>query len=703
MKEIKNLRLRRFVAKYITYLEIFSYTFVVLVGGAVIWTWCYRVPVTAKTAAAPLNPFEYAVKADDGTRPYTTGHLKDPAGLALKLRDAEDPLSKYISRECLANDTRQLLHTYDGKGATAQELQKALIRDLNRLIHGPCVYAPGRFRHVKLSDDTQSLLNTRPAGGDLVRLNRLLLAEAYPGMIAQSPPCVIVKFANGVKDKCDVVAGRPLATICADPNWVAQYSAMEQLRSAFERMKNFVESGNATESDNAVLKDMERRLDKWDAQKDNPPRLVAVKSPATGMLWLGAAAEGKSVGQDQKLFVIKDFNVLQAKVTASGKNVQDCRTGLKAIVEVEPAQKFETLVRLDWDPGLFYRDRRDQFSTLTHGLVRDLLAARLKNGLCVSDIEHWRSFCTKINKERSESMPRPGKRIWSLLPADVRSMVEQAARGHSPAEGWKSKIVDALNHLLANREFYRKEDFQDVVLTKKAKDLLSRDRKGLSEQDVQTLNRLLLQASYPQEIAKKIRGKAFRVEKDVPLSITALQHIDIMAAAATTPVKGPVDKQHAREPEQFRSRRYDAVVVEGKHTGAVKLPELDPATQKQVVEMITSALQESPIHSTPWSYRVDKLKTFVINVHMQGEKHEPKWKQKMGVDPETLPPRQIGMISKNVKFDSRKFICTLRLINPDSGLKERVKALAKEGKALSVTGEIITDKARFAMLLFRKH
>ena len=46
---IKSLRWRRFIAKYITYLEIFAYMMVVLVGGGVITAWCYHVDVTAES------------------------------------------------------------------------------------------------------------------------------------------------------------------------------------------------------------------------------------------------------------------------------------------------------------------------------------------------------------------------------------------------------------------------------------------------------------------------------------------------------------------------------------------------------------------------------------------------------------------------------------------------------------------------------
>jgi len=63
MKEIKSMRMRRFIAKYIRYLEILAYTLILLVGTGVVMAWCWRVDVTCKSDAVELAPFEHTVKA----------------------------------------------------------------------------------------------------------------------------------------------------------------------------------------------------------------------------------------------------------------------------------------------------------------------------------------------------------------------------------------------------------------------------------------------------------------------------------------------------------------------------------------------------------------------------------------------------------------------------------------------------------------
>ena len=61
--EIRSLRWRRFIAKYVTYLEIFAYAMVVIVGTALIVAWTYRVDVTADSKDGNLKALEHDIKA----------------------------------------------------------------------------------------------------------------------------------------------------------------------------------------------------------------------------------------------------------------------------------------------------------------------------------------------------------------------------------------------------------------------------------------------------------------------------------------------------------------------------------------------------------------------------------------------------------------------------------------------------------------
>lgn len=62
--QIKSLRWRRFIAKYVTYLEIFAYAMVLVVGTGLIVAWTYKVDVTADSKDGTLKALEYDVTLD---------------------------------------------------------------------------------------------------------------------------------------------------------------------------------------------------------------------------------------------------------------------------------------------------------------------------------------------------------------------------------------------------------------------------------------------------------------------------------------------------------------------------------------------------------------------------------------------------------------------------------------------------------------
>ncbi len=100
--------------------------------------------------------------------------------LAAKLQVPADPVSLYLSG-LLSPATQNLLTLYGG-GPNAP-LQRAIIADFNQIIQSGPVYDIPRFAGVTLAPETSYLLGRNPTGIDLVRLNRLLIRDAYPAEI----------------------------------------------------------------------------------------------------------------------------------------------------------------------------------------------------------------------------------------------------------------------------------------------------------------------------------------------------------------------------------------------------------------------------------------------------------------------------------------------------------------------------------------
>lgn len=115
---------------------------------------------------------------------FGEGDIKNIPSLITKLRNASNQSTKLISQFIWAkfdSATKQLL---TDPNSTSLQQQSALIQALNRILRGNSIYEPTRFTGVVLRPETLSLITQCPTGECLIRLNRLLLEDAYPLEIA---------------------------------------------------------------------------------------------------------------------------------------------------------------------------------------------------------------------------------------------------------------------------------------------------------------------------------------------------------------------------------------------------------------------------------------------------------------------------------------------------------------------------------------
>ncbi len=113
-------------------------------------------------------------------------------------------MSAFLSSQ-LSAETNLALADYKGSAADSKPLLSALVQDLNKIVKqdpengkpnprrteedstkgkkDQVLYDPQRFRGVSFGEKTRELLKN-PQGENSARLNRLLLADAYPGTLA---------------------------------------------------------------------------------------------------------------------------------------------------------------------------------------------------------------------------------------------------------------------------------------------------------------------------------------------------------------------------------------------------------------------------------------------------------------------------------------------------------------------------------------
>ncbi len=121
-----------------------------------------------------------------GATTFSTDDITNLPVLADDLKEKRDPVSAFIASH-LDVQARAALEAYHGTNSESDELESALVKDFNQIIDGPLIYTPERFQSVQLGPKTKALLASKPAGADEIRLNQMLLQDAYPCVIAVQP------------------------------------------------------------------------------------------------------------------------------------------------------------------------------------------------------------------------------------------------------------------------------------------------------------------------------------------------------------------------------------------------------------------------------------------------------------------------------------------------------------------------------------
>ncbi len=112
---------------------------------------------------------------------FSAGDFKDLSGFVTKLRVHRDPVSDHLWNQ-FPEPTRQALADLH---SPPEQQQSGLVAALNNLLKGNLIYETGRFAQVTISSTARALISQDPQGEDLIRLNRLLIQDAYPKEIAK--------------------------------------------------------------------------------------------------------------------------------------------------------------------------------------------------------------------------------------------------------------------------------------------------------------------------------------------------------------------------------------------------------------------------------------------------------------------------------------------------------------------------------------
>ena len=127
------------------------------------------------------------LQAQNSATAFGGGDIIDLPVLAKKISDKSDPLAAFLSDQ-LDDSLKTSLATYSDSSADAKSVRSALAKGLNKTIASSSLYEKTRFKNVQLRPETRNLLKHNPQGADLIRLNRLLLEDAFPTELSKTAP-----------------------------------------------------------------------------------------------------------------------------------------------------------------------------------------------------------------------------------------------------------------------------------------------------------------------------------------------------------------------------------------------------------------------------------------------------------------------------------------------------------------------------------
>ncbi|MHC4715717.1 MAG: efflux RND transporter permease subunit, partial [Planctomycetota bacterium] len=190
------------------------------------------------------------------------------------------------------------------------------------------------------------------------------------------------------------------------------------------------------------------------------------------------------------------------------------------------AVPLSSLGQFDYRPGFgnIYRVDQKRVVTLTGDAEGRLGPAVLKDvearldplgdaTVRADDIKDWKSLCRKlIEADKAEStgpLRRVAEQMGSGLLTRTGSRARAAARriaeGPKPTDADEQAVLAGLNNVLGRRDLYDQAAFAGAKLTEEAQEYLKRDRKDLSAGELRRLNRLLLEAAFGEQIARRQR------------------------------------------------------------------------------------------------------------------------------------------------------------------------------------------------------
>ena len=413
----------------------------------------------------------------------------NPFALSNKIVASPDPISQHLK----ARFKPESIAVLANPKSTKQQQKFILIEELNKAIQGDLLYDDQRFAAIPLSADAKRMKALNPKGEDLIRLNRILLEDAFPREVRRfrlpEYQVFIVNVAEildkGLVDKDPPMEPNDLVIVPESKRTYSKVSIMGQVR--YPQTMELPPGGNLS-----VSQVIDHAGGFSEFANKGKVKLLR-KNPA-----------------DSYLFTPNDF----PKVRNLVKRLQEHKDAFSFFLwehftyptrqilvdpSATPEQQSMAIVkefnRLIKD-GFIYTEERFTNVKLPPEIT---LAVASQSGACLltaGDFLDISSFAFKLQSHIEPFFLF----LWNQCTEQERKTIENAVAGTRQQE---TALVDALltrlNAILRSGSIYNPQLFEKVEISPESLALLTLNPQG---EELVRLNRLLLEDTCPQEIKK---------------------------------------------------------------------------------------------------------------------------------------------------------------------------------------------------------
>ena len=157
------------------------------------------------------------------------------------------------------------------------------------------------------------------------------------------------------------------------------------------------------------------------------------------------------------------------------------------------------------------------------------------------DVIDWSKLRNNLVNAEKEGTPGAAK-IWKMLPGEVHSVLTSAAAPGGMDEEGRNLLLSGLNDVLRDRSLYEAALWPEAALKPELTSLLQRGLDKLGEREVVRVNRLLLEASFPEAIAESMTSLHTKVgipglkEVFIPLGLFYILFVILVIVSITNAV-----------------------------------------------------------------------------------------------------------------------------------------------------------------------